>query len=278
MAQFVDLIRSALDGVGTQLNAAGTSLDEALGRGHVFDEAVLSLKCFLANLQVWGSIGSLREPLCPGVDKETELFLMRRSDTSDTAPELVCRLARIAAQLNPEKLSTYHRQLSRALVGQVRRDFRSKLSSIRRALEPCIREDNPTVSKLYSTVLAHLREVESFISSIYRFFKCVDLACEDPASLAEAGLIRAPSTSSADGLTNSDSSEEGCENAPVRPPRPTFDRALTGYGVWVDCGHNGILSEGELQHFALHLKAAGYGRYAGGSQSHEREGSKGATR
>jgi len=44
--------------------------------------------------------------------------------------------------------------------------------------------------------------------------------------------------------------------------RPTLDRSVTGYVMCIDCGHNGILSEGEAQHLALHLKAAKFGKYA----------------
>jgi hypothetical protein len=260
----VDAIRAALDAVGSQLNAGGMTLDEALGRAHAYDEPIYSMRCFLANLQVWGSMGSLREPLCPAIDKDIEIFLMhqRRLDHSDAPAELAVRLSLIASSLTPERLAMYHRQLSRALVAQVRRDFRSRLSNIRRSLEPMLRDDNQMASRLFSAVLAQLKEVESFISSLYRFFKCVDLASDD-ADLAEAGYAGGQSHIMD---AEADSGAEGAADPPQRPPRPNFDRSLTGYGVWVDCGHNGVLSEGEVQHFALHLKSIGFGQSGDGRE------------
>lgn len=129
-------------------------------------------------------------------------------------------------------------------------------------------------SRLFVAVLGHLREIETFISSIYRFFKCVDLASDD-AGLSEAGFAGVSSSA-----VDADSSEEGAADPQPRPPRPIFDRALTGYGCWVDCGHNGILSEGEAQHFALHLRAAGFGTYCGPGQEllERREGARSSGR
>lgn len=266
MTPHLDMIRAALDAAGSQINAGGTTLDEAFANARAYDEPLYAMRCFLANLQVWGSIGSLREPLCPAIDRDIEMFLMhqRRLEHSDAHPELAIRLSLIAASLTPERLSTYHRQISRALVAQVRRDFRGRLSNIRRLLEPSTRDDSQQASRLFAAVLAHLREVESFLSSIYRFFKCVDLASED-AGLAEAGFGGLPTSARSDGL---DSGEEGAD-PPPRPPRPNFDRTLTGYGVWVDCGHNGVLSEGEVQNFSLHLKGAGFGSGPDGPDNRE---------
>lgn len=264
MAPHIDAIRSALDHVGSQLNAGGMTLEDALGRAHAYDDPCTALQCFLSNIQVWGSLGSLREPICPNTDKETELFLTRTGDQVES-PELAARLARIGAALTPEKLSTYHRQLSRAQVLLARREFRSRLANIRRSLEPCARDDGQVASRLCSTVLGHLREIESFISSLYRFFKCVDLASESgiqgrEGADVEMGRLSVDSPVGSETGVNGDSSEEGGDNVPLRPPRPTFDRTATGYGVWVDCGHNGVFCEGEVMHFLLHLRAAGFGR------------------
>ena len=35
---------------------------------------------------------------------------------------------------------------------------------------------------------------------------------------------------------------------------PAIDRDLAGYVACLNCGHNGVLSEGEAQHLALHLR------------------------
>lgn len=253
-----DAIRSALDLVGTQFNAGGMTLDEVLSRGS--DEPLFALRLFLCNLQVWGSLGSLREPSCPGTDKDIELFLTKSADQHG-GPELLRRNEQCAASLSPEKLATYHRQLSRTLVAQVRRDFRQRLSNIRRALEPLAHDNGSPSSRLCSTVLLHLREVETFISSVYRFFKCVDLTSDARSGSSSCTVLGAGMCTEA-----GDSSEEAgtageSSGLPARPPRPVLDRAGIGYFVCVDCGHNGFLSEGELQHLTLHLRAANFGRY-----------------
>merc|ERR1719375_235150 len=94
MGPHIDAIRVAIEAAGTQLNAGGMTLDEALGRAHAYDEPRYAMRCFLANLQVWGSISSLREA-SPSIDKEIELFLMyqRRMEQSDVPAELAVRLA-----------------------------------------------------------------------------------------------------------------------------------------------------------------------------------------
>jgi len=278
MGPHIDAIRVAIEAAGTQLNAGGMTLDEALGRAHAYDEPRYAMRCFLANLQVWGSTSSSLRETSPGIDREIELFLMhaRRMEHSDLRPELAVRLSLIGASLTPDRIATYHRQLSRFLVAQVRRDFRSRLSAIRRALEPATRDDQ-MASKLFNSVLAQLREVDGFISSIYRFFKCVDLAGDDPG-LAEGGFAGMHTSSSADGVASGSSSgvetppEEGATDPPARPPRPNFDRALTGYGVWVDCGHNGIMNDSEIQHFSMHLKAAEFGNPEAAEIAKSKEG------
>ncbi|CAE8601190.1 unnamed protein product, partial [Polarella glacialis] len=153
MGPHVDQLRPALDVVGCQFNASGLTLDDALG-GRSQDDACEALRCFLANIQVWGSLGSLREPRPPGVDWETELFLAKGSNPCDR-PELAAKLSRIAAQQTPDRLSDYHRQLSRAGVAHVRREFRQHLEGLRRSLEPTALGDD---GQLCAALLGHLRE------------------------------------------------------------------------------------------------------------------------
>jgi len=260
MASHVDSIRLALDVVGSQLNASGMTLEDALTRSH--DEACYALRCFVANIQVWGSLGTLREPLCPSMDRDIELFLARGDGQG--SPELANRLSRVAASLTPDRLAAYHRHLSRAFVAQARREFRQYLSTIRRSLESLPRDDGTPSAQLITTVLAHLREIEGFLTCIYRFFKCVDLAGSSsgvpppaPESFTPRGAGAAPADAAA-----SDDSEEGREHHSSRPLRPTLDRSLVGYVMCIDCGHNGILSQGESQHLALHLKNARFGKYS----------------
>jgi len=201
MTPHVDALRLALDSVGSQLNAGGVALDEALGR----DEACEALRCFVANLQVWGSLPTSRE-----------------------------------MEEQPERLASQHRQLARVQVAHARRVFRQHLASLRRTLEPLARDDGLQPSALCAAVLSHLREIEGFVSLLYRFFKCAT----GPTDLLS---VDAPAS-------------DDCEEA-SRPPRPVLDRSVTGYVMCVDCGHNGVLSESELQHLALHLRAARFGKY-----------------
>lgn len=262
MAPHVDNIRVALDIVGTQLNAGGTTLDESLGRPR--DEACHAVRCFLANLQVWGSLGSTRttEPLRPPTDRDIELFLQKGSENQEGAE--AHRLARLAATLTPERLSTYHRQISRSLLAQVRREFRQHVSIIRRALEATTRDDSVPGSELAAAALAHLREVEAFVTAIYRFFKCVDISANGGADALEAADTSGSALGSDAG--NSDDSEER-ERPTGRSPRPTIDRSLTGYSMCINCGHNGVLNEGEAEHLALHLRHARFGKYAGSGEA-----------
>merc|ERR1719444_755676 len=109
---------------------------------------------------------------------------------SQQAPELATRLGRMASQLSPERLSAYHRQLSRTSVAHVRREFRQYISSIQRHFDaPIAREEAPGGAELRAAVLGHLREVEGLLTAIYRFFKCTDIA---------GGPSTAPSVASSD--------------------------------------------------------------------------------
>mmetsp|Transcript_15428 Transcript_15428/g.42398 ORF Transcript_15428/g.42398 Transcript_15428/m.42398 type:complete len:925 (+) Transcript_15428:107-2881(+) len=264
MAIHADIIRSALDMVGNNFNASGMSFDDALGRSS--DDPAYRLKCFLANLQVWGSLGS-REPPCPGTDKDIEELLLKGSEHQDSV-EASSRLARLWATLTPARLSEYHRHLSRAHVAQVRREFRHFVSEIRRSLEPLSRDGSQPASQLCALVLSHLREIEGFMTAIYRFFQCINIEGNSSSTSTSVDLLVSGLSSSstaahgAEAVNSSDDSEEGRERPSAAPPRPTLDRSITGYVMCIDCGHNGILNAGELQHLALHLRAARFGKYA----------------
>jgi len=267
MLPYMDSLRLALDAVGTQLNAGGLSLDDALGRP-CLDEACEALRCFLANIQVWGSHGISRDPmwplrrdpLCPPADRDVELFLQRPVQPQESV-EVSSRLAKLAATLTPDRIATYHRQLSRRLVLQVRREFRQHLAPLRRVLEAAVaREEGSPGAALCVAVLAHLREIEGFMTVIYRFFKCVDVA-GGPAGAPAPPAELLPGLG-ADAAATSDDSEEGRDLAANRPLRPPVDRTAVGYLVCTDSGHNGALAEAELQHLVVHLRAARFGRYA----------------
>mmetsp|Transcript_101256 Transcript_101256/g.287111 ORF Transcript_101256/g.287111 Transcript_101256/m.287111 type:complete len:876 (+) Transcript_101256:75-2702(+) len=261
----INAIRLAIDVAGMQVNASGMTLDDALGRPSLA-EARDTLRCFVANMQVWGSLGV---PLCHAVDKDIEHFLQKGVDSGVPA----ARLAKLLPSLAPERLAAYHRRLSRSIVAQVRREFRQCLSTIRRALEESpagggrdVRDDDVAL-QLCGVVMTHLREVESFLTVIYRFFKCVDFAgaaLTGPPAPPDVG-----GSSGADPAAMSDDSESGHpgdpQGAAPSPPRPVLDRAAVGHVVCLECGHNGVLNQGEMQHLALHLRAARFGKYSGES-------------
>lgn len=250
LAPHADVMRATCDVVGRHWNASGMTLEDTVARA--YDDPCYALRCFLANLQVWGSFGSLPQPLRTASRNDLELFLSK-GDSQHDSPEMGHQLARIAANLSPEQLSTYQRQLSRSLTALVRRDFRQRLAPVRRALEATTCGDDH-VPRLCAAVLENLREIEEFVTAVHRFFKRVDLGeGEGLACDLEQGASGA-----------SDSSEEGvnADTFPeLRTPRPTFDHTLAGNVVTVDCGHNGVLSEAETQHLALHLRAAQFGKY-----------------
>jgi len=243
MGSYADIIRLALDMVGTTFNASGMTFEDVFSRA--YDDPKFAMRCFLANIQVWGSLGSLREPLWLGVDRDIELLLHKGVENQDSA-DVSARLAKLAMTLTPDKLAAYHRHISRTSIAQIRREFRVHLAHARRVMEPALDASNPH-APLFSVVLSHLREIESFLTTIYRFFKCIDIAENNVPA--------------ADGVNSSDDSEEGKERSTQRPNRPNLDRSVVGYVMTIECGHNGVLNEGEVQHLALHLKAAKFGKY-----------------
>jgi len=260
MSAHLSNLRYALDVVGTQLNASGMTLDDALG-GRPLDEACYALQCFLANIQVWGSLGTLRERRSTSADKDIEL-LLQKGVSAQESPELGARLARLASQLSPERLSAYHRQLSRTTVAHVRREFRQYLSAIRRGMESSVvRDDGAAGGDLRAALLSHLREVEGLLTSIYRFFKCVDLAGTSGATPgSSSGGAGDPNLS--DDSEDPRAAEEGREHNSTNQPRPALDRSVVGHVMCIECGHNGVLNEGEVQHLALHIRTAKFGKYS----------------
>lgn len=241
-------IRYILTLVGKELNAAGMTLDDALGRSP--GDLKFAIRAFLANIQVWGSLANTRTLPCPPADKDIESF-MANSRHEREYMHAVRAESPFAQQhyagLTPERLSIYHRQLSRVLVAQLRREFRQKFSKIRGVLEPLSCDDALSASRLSAAILRSVREVGCFISSINYFFRRIDLATDGASS---------------DDTQASDSDGEDCDNPQFLQPMPNFDRALTGYLLCVGCGHNSFLGRGEVQHLALHLRAIGFGRFS----------------
>lgn len=266
MSPHIDMLRQALDSLGSRFNAGGLTLDEALG-GLVEEDKTEALQCFLGNLQVWGSLalrgasGDFSPVPRAAVDDDLELFLAR--GLSGATASMSARLAKVAETQTPGKMAEYHRQLARIGVARVRRDFRQHLAALQRNLETSVAQNDCALS---AAVLGHLREVEKFMTAIYRFFKCVDINGQGDPTLERLeasggdGVLRPPNRSPTALMeVGSDDSEEGSR---IHVPKPNLDRSLAGYVACLNCGHNGVLSEGEAQHLALHLRTAKFGKYA----------------
>lgn len=238
-------IRSSLETVSAEFNSSGTTLDEALSRAP--DGSCEAIKCFVNNLQVWGSLGTVAHQLqpCAGADKAIERFLHRDALPQDGKYEALLQLGQTTASLTPEGLAAYHRRLARIHAAKVHREFQQQVKNLQRVLEPIGTSERHPGAQVRSAVISHLLTVEDFLKSIYHFFKCVDMSRSKESTACE------------------DSEESGSSHK--HPLRPSFDRALTGYLMCIDCGHNGIPNEGEAQHLALHLRAAGFSRTTTGS-------------
>lgn len=115
-------------------------------------------------------------------------------------------------------------------------------------------------------MLAHLRELEDFLTAIYNFFE--DIPLVGSACGADGGsALRSQSchaVSSPEGATAGDDVEQGPSMVKSNQREIQIDRGVAGYLVSIECGHNGILSGGELQHLSLHLRAARFGKYSEG--------------
>jgi len=298
MTSHCDQLRSALDIVGEGLEGGGVSLNDALVDNP--NCACWALQCTLANLQVWGTLSKHREDGELGAemqvaDHDIEQFLSK--DDHMLTRVSMKRPEEAGQSLSPEMITAYHRRLARVRVGHVQREFRRRLSALQNVLmqpmqpagcsSPCSGGANGSpiggagetqvgenAERLLRTVLHHLTAVESFVSSLSRFFKSVDLAA--PYSRQHGRKVQAPQACPIGRATGSpksrvshakeeaavarsDSSDEGLKgNAAM--PQPNIDHATSGYIMHVDCGHNGLLDEDELRQLSLHLSAAGFGR------------------
>lgn len=303
MTSHCDQLRSALDAVGESLEGGGVTLNDTLTDNPSC--ACWALRCMLANLQVWGTLGEHREDReldaeMQAVDCDIKQFLCKDSDGEYLMPTRVSTQGpvELGRSLSPEMFTTYHRRLARARVGHARREFRRRLSTLQNALtQPACcsstsggasgssrggvgdMQEGDNAERLLRTVLRHLTAVESFVSSLSRFFKSVDLAV--PYSRQQGQGLETPQGSSNDEATgtpklrvpqvreeaarllSSDSSDEKhleSLKGSGAVPQPKIAHAISGYIMHVDCGHNGLLDEVELRQLGLHLRAAGFGR------------------
>mmetsp|Transcript_148919 Transcript_148919/g.478475 ORF Transcript_148919/g.478475 Transcript_148919/m.478475 type:complete len:920 (+) Transcript_148919:159-2918(+) len=293
MGPLVDQIRSMLDIVGEQVEAGGTSLNDALLDNH--NAPVEALRCLLANMQVWGTLGDHHGQYehagsppsssrgltgAPGEvsDREVELFLRK-----DFANEILLqrevgsadRFMEMLRDLRPERISAYHRRLARTRVAQARKELRRRMAALQSAIAGAGDlgargggeggGDAEQVERLLRSVQAQLAEVESFVNTLCRFFKSVDLAL--PFS-RQKGQQSGDGMASPDVTTQSDSSDEKLADIVADgklgslTPQPSIDHAVAGYIMHLDCGHNGLMDEVECRQLALHLRSARFGRAA----------------
>lgn len=259
LAHHADAIRLALDIVGTQLNASGMTLEHAVNRPSL-EEVCEAFHCFLANIQVWGSRSECRDmPMSAKREiEEMEAFLQQSVDQETLL--VATRLGQLASRLTPEQVSSYHRQITQALVLRVHHEFRQQMSKVRQALEQVSRDYGSPGSALCATVLSHLHEIEDFINAIGHFFESVGTA--SPSGGASGGAVSSQMSqrgTDASATTYSEESKESMER--LTAALPVISSTSTGFVLCCDCGHNGSLSDSEMQQLALHLRAARFGKY-----------------
>eukprot|EP00927_Polykrikos_kofoidii_P030830 TRINITY_DN26534_c0_g2_i1.p1 TRINITY_DN26534_c0_g2~~TRINITY_DN26534_c0_g2_i1.p1 ORF type:complete len:953 (-),score=164.27 TRINITY_DN26534_c0_g2_i1:58-2916(-) len=218
MASVVDQVRSVLDFVVEQLDSAGVPLDDTLADNP--GDICYALRCMLANLQVWGSLGAFREGgglvassssdptsvVGNALESEIQRFLqkgdreMTLSSFSGDAGKQRRSIEELAAVLTPEIISAFHRRLGRNQVAQVRNEFGRRLGILQHSLAQVVSSNGASVAEgdplepLRITVLQHLGEVEDFLASIGRFFKSAELV------VADLGCPSAGGDSSTDGI------------------------------------------------------------------------------
>merc|ERR1712217_307071 len=149
-----------------------------------------------------------------------------------------------------DMLSTYHRRLARARVAHIRRDFRRRLGALQQICGslPSTSGDakaDEQADCLLRTVLHNLCEVESFISSLGRFFKSVDLSLpynrHQSNKVNENFIEQTPLSDSSDEklLEAGGERSEGLSSKHLAAsPQPAIDHAAAGYIMHIDCGHN----------------------------------------
>jgi len=288
MAPLVDQVRSTLDIVGEHLEGSGTTLNDVfLDYPH---EPCWALRCMLANLQVWGTLGDQREDSevvlqepqqAPGPsfgggvaqrkevsERDIEHFLRKDIDglIAQTQKASAQRLAELGRTLAPDTLALYHRRLARARVALVRREFRRRLGALQHA---CMyssgggagdAQANEQAERLLGSVLQQLVEVESFVTTLSRFFKSVDLSLPYRQQQGQAGDAPQEATSLSDSSDEKllDATQESIEigNGSKVTPQPAIDHVTAGYIMHIDCGHNGVMDEVDLRQLTLHLHAS----------------------
>eukprot|EP00928_Gymnodinium_smaydae_P043416 TRINITY_DN2908_c0_g1_i4.p2 TRINITY_DN2908_c0_g1~~TRINITY_DN2908_c0_g1_i4.p2 ORF type:complete len:156 (-),score=48.42 TRINITY_DN2908_c0_g1_i4:195-662(-) len=151
------------------------------------------------------------------------------------------------------------------------------MASLRRHMEAMGNSEDYVLGfDICAAALSHLREVETFTTAIYRFFKCIELTTKPPSAAApvpdllgdsqELAQVPPPPVfgGEAANAEASDDSEEGHsrQSGTSASVNRGVDRSAVGYVVTLNCGHNGSLSDGEVQHLICHLRAARFGKWA----------------
>lgn len=276
IGSLADSLRIAIDSIGAYLNAGGSTLGEVFGDR--FDEPQVPVTAFCANLLVWGSLGSMREHLAHISNRDIELVLQKGQEHTQAGFRAHRQV--MQAPLTPERLSSYHRELSAPLAAEALKMFRLHSARVISVLEipAAVSEDTQDSAWLSSLLrartLEHLREVEEFLSCICNYFSSRESAAvaSSAGGACEAGVdTNNDTTARADALASVGPqslgyTHEDLESASRSPSkgsnslRHPFERAVTGYLLCVESGHNGHLSEGEMGHLAMHLRSAAFGK------------------
>lgn len=263
---FPTALRCALDVIGKELNASGATLDDTMSRPYAKTDPRYALRCFLANLQVWGSLGSMRKSSGVRIDMGMELVLRKSADAVED-PNVRMLLTKLVDSVTPEALSTYHRRLSRSMATEVLKDFRNWLAGVESLLaadsgstrlaaaaaasaatsaaEGGLQQQvlpPPMSAKLADAVLIHLRELEEFIASINRFFQRVDL--EDGQAATEPGA-EALGAATAPTPPTFQSAASSPAPAVARPADSDYDSISEGGGSADSGGGSGVVAHAD---------------------------------
>lgn len=222
------LIRDATDFFVNGINAAGTSLQDALSDQSNAGRPVQALRCLMANIQVWGSLPTDNAAAFSGWKSPngvSHMEVLRFLNGADSIQNLV----ETEKKLTPDDLASFYLYVARVEVATQKREFRKKADAVARI-----------ENQAWLVLLAKdaIREFDDFLTQVYRYFKQRDIRVEGQGSGA------------------SDSSEDGSPRHLLQADALVVDevsRAELGYAIHIDCGHNGALNAQENRQLSFIL-------------------------
>lgn len=224
-------LRQASDSFLHGINASGSSLDDALSQDHNAGTPLLTLKCFIANLQVWGSLPAEGDPIFDWKSSggASYIEILKYVGGTDSVP----RLRETEKRLKPDDISDFYRFCAKVQVTAQRKEFRRHALRVSRVTQP---EQLTTLVRLAQDAIT---EFDTFLANIARYFKRTD------------GGIEVTSQ-----VSTSDSSDDGDRLACATTDVLAFSaesREKLGYQIHLDCGHNGQPDSHESRQLAFLL-------------------------